>query len=62
MRIGFIENTVGGYLLLWFYHHRNGVWVKVREERIPIGYRDVTLERISREGALVPLNRGLTIK
>lgn len=60
MRIGYIENIVGAYLLIWFYRQKRNVWIKVREERVPIGFREVTLERIEREGVLVPLNRGMS--
>lgn len=60
MRIGYIENIVGAYLLIWFYRQKRNVWIKVREERVPIGFREVTLERVEREGVLVPLNRGMS--
>ena len=56
MRIGFVENILcNRYIIFWFYKHVNGVWVKIHEERVPIGFRDVTLERIARNGAVVKL-------
>jgi len=58
-RIGYIENDIGkGSILFWFYRVLDNRWVRIRSEKIHVGYRDILLEQMGREAILVQLGKG----
>jgi hypothetical protein len=58
LTIGYVENSQGDMVFMWFYKMDGTVWKRFRTDRVHKSSRETILKQVMSKAQLVPLARG----